>query len=79
MPRVSIKKKQYKISDLSKYIASEMFAQDISQVEIAMRLGITQQGFSYKLRNNRFSYGDLLTIFELLGTPDDVKTKLMTL
>lgn len=79
MPRVTIKKKQYKISDLSKYIVGEMFAQDISQAKMATSLGITQQGFSYKLKHNNFSYGDLLTIFEVLKTPDETKKKLMTL
>lgn len=79
MPRVSIKKKEYKVSDLAKYIASEMYAQDISQAEMATRLGVTQQAFSYKLKHSVFSYGDLLTICESLGTPDEVKVKLLTL
>lgn len=79
MPRVSLSKKKYKVSDLSKYIASEMYAQDISQEELAMHLGITQPGLSYKMKNNAFSYGDLLTIFDVFGTPNEKKAELMTL
>lgn len=79
MPRVRIKKKEYMISDLTKYIVGEMYAQDISQEEMAYHLGITQQAFSYRLRHNIFSYGDLLTIFNVLETPNEVKVKLLTL
>ena len=67
------------ISDLSKYIIAEMYGQDISQEEMGMHLGITQSTFSYRLKHNAFSYGDLLTIFSVLGTSDDMKVKLMTL
>lgn len=79
MPRINAKKKQYKISDLTKYIIAEMYAQDISQQEMAQHLGITQSTLSYRLKNNAFSYGDLLTIFNVLGTDADTKVKLMTL
>lgn len=79
MPRITAKNKEYKISDLSKYISGEMWAQDITQKEMAYHLGITQQGFGYKLSHNNFSYGDLLTIFDVLGTSEEKKVELMSL
>lgn len=79
MPRIKAKKKEYKVSDLSLYIVLEMRRQDVSQDEMAHILGITQPGFSYKLKRNVFSYGDLLTIFETLGTEDEVILRLMKL
>lgn len=79
MPRITAKNKEYKISDLSKYIVSEMYAQDITQAEMATHLGVTQSTFSYKLKHNAFSYGDLLTIFDVLGTSEEKKVELMSL
>lgn len=77
MPRIKAKKKEYKVSDLSLYIVLEMRKQDISQDEMAHILGITQPGFSYKLKHNAFNYGDLLAIFETLGTEDKDILQLM--
>ena len=79
MPRIKAKKKEYKVSSLSLYIVLEMRKQDISQDKMARILGITQPGFSYKLKRNAFSYGDLLTIFETLGTEDEAILRLMKL
>lgn len=79
MPRIAIKKKQYKISDLSKFVVGEMYAQDVTQEEMARHMGITQSTFSYKLKHNAFSYGDLLTIFDVLGVTNEQKIKLMSL
>lgn len=77
MPRIKAKKKDYKISDLSLYIVGKMYQEDITQEEMAIRLGITQPTFCYKLKQNSFSYGDLLTIFETLGTEDEKILQLM--
>jgi len=79
MPRISIKKKDYKKTDLTGYIMREMYVQNISQIEMATHLGITQPTLSYRFKHNSFSYGDLLTIFQVLGTPDEVIVKLMKL
>lgn len=79
MPRVSIKKKDYKKTDLTKYIVGEMRVQGVTQRDLAERLGLTQPAIIYKFNNNSFSYGDLLEIFDLLNTTDEQKVKLLTL
>lgn len=79
MPRVSIKKKDYKKTDLTKYIVGEMRVQGVSQCVLAEKLGITQPTLCYKIKNSVFSYGDLLEIFDLLNTTDEQKVKLLTL
>lgn len=77
MPRITSKRKQYKISDLSEYIVGKMYSQDIRQSALAEKLEISQPQLSYKLKNSSFTYGDLLTIFEFFGTNDGEILRLM--
>ena len=77
MPRVAIKKKDYKISDLSQWIAGRMYALKVRQREMAELLNITQQGFSKKLQRSNFDYGELLSIFKKLEATDEEILRLM--
>jgi predicted XRE-type DNA-binding protein len=77
MPRIASKKKEYKISDLTKYIRNEMYSQGIQQREMAEKLDISQPQLSHKLKNNIFSYKDLLIIFSFLKTEDEEILKIM--
>lgn len=80
MPRVSINKKKYMIADLPGWIAGRMYKKKIKQSELAKEIGITQQAFSARLKNNdSFSYGDLLTLFKELDATDEEILKLMRL
>lgn len=86
MPRVAIKKKDYKIRDLKAWIYGQMHTQGLKQEDIAQKLGITQQALSNRLKpggrsreSDPFSYGDLLTLFELFGATDEDKLNLMKL
>ncbi len=79
MPRVAIKKKDYKQSDLSAYIGSRMYAMQIRQVDMAEELNISQPAFCNRLANGHFTYKDMLTIFKKLGTTDEEILKLMKL
>lgn len=79
MPRVTLNKKKYKASDLTKYIRNEMTDMDIEQSYMAEKLGISQPGFSKKLKNNQYTYKDLLIIFHELRTPDEQIARLMKL
>ena len=45
MPRVTIKKKEYKVSDFSKWIVGKMYEQGLTQADLAKMIGITQPSF----------------------------------
>ncbi len=77
MPRVNLNKRKYKISDFSKWLKGEMFAQGLTQTYVAAELGTSQQNFSKKLKSSDFSYKELLTIFQLLQTDDLTICRLM--
>ena len=77
MPRVAIKWKQYKMADLSKWIHIRMKESGIRQWQMGEALNITQSAFSYKLRENMFTYKDLLVIFKMLGATDEEILKIM--
>lgn len=59
------------------YISRTMDEQNISQTEMAEELNMTQQVFSYRLRNERLSIRDLLRIFGKLKTSDADILRLM--
>lgn len=71
MPRVAIKKKEYKVSDFSKWIVAKMYEQNLRQQDIAEIMGISQPAFCNRLRKGLFSYADILTLFQKLGATDN--------
>ena len=91
MPRVAIKKKDYKVLDLKGWIQGQMKIHGINQAQVGDALGISQPQVSYLLkipqkekdrtlnRMDVFTYGDLLTLFELFDTPDEEIVRLLTL
>ncbi len=89
MPRILAKKQEYKVLDLKKWIKMQMAANDMNQTTVGKALGISQEMVSKRLSNKKeggrivnkdpFSYGDLLTLFELFDTPDEEKIRLLTL
>lgn len=79
MPRVSIKKKDYMISDLSKWIVGKMYETKVRQREMAELLGITQPAFCQKLKSSYFTYGELLSVFKYLKATDEEILRLMKL
>lgn len=88
MPRVTINKKKYKILDLKGWIVGQMKVHGLKQKDIADALGVSQPVVSLMLRIpnekdrtniDQISYGDLLTLFDLFGTSDEEKARLLTL
>lgn len=77
MPRISLKKTEYKLKDLSAYILGEMRSQRVTQSEMAAALGMTQGNFSQKMKACTLSAKDLIKIFERLGTSPDTIGALM--
>ena len=71
MPKVIINKKEYKVQNIGGYVLMWLRRKHKYIRELASELGISQQGLSYKISNNTFSYADLLTIFDYLEVPDE--------
>lgn len=79
MARVTLNRKHYKRTDLTKFIKKEMIGANLLQRDMADALGIKQQTFSYKLEHCSFDYSDLLTIFEILQVSEENMVKLMSI
>lgn len=86
MPRVTIKKREYKLKDLKAWIYGQMRAQGLKQKDVAQKLGISQQVLSTRLktkkggkagRSDPFSFSDLVILFELLGASDEEILRLL--
>lgn len=87
IPRVSIKKKEYKVLDLKGWIQHQMKMTGMRQADVAKALGISQPRVSSmlkvpkkgeKLNIDVFTYGDLLTLCELFDVSGEEKQKLLT-
>lgn len=46
MPRITAKKKDYMVADLSKWIAGQMYLLGLKQSYLAEKIGITQPSFA---------------------------------
>lgn len=86
MPRVTIKKKDYMLSDLPYWLVKEAKKRGMHQKDLAQALGITPPSFHVRLQKKPngdpkdvFTYGELLTLFKLLETPDEEIIRLMRL
>lgn len=71
MPRVSINKKKYKVSDLSKWIVGKMYELNMTQSDLSEMLGITQPAVSNRLKKGLFSYADMLILLKELQVTDE--------
>ena len=78
MSKVYLTNSSKKKNSLRHYILDEMKDQKFTQSDMGRYLGLTQQAFSYKVRNSSFSYTELLTIFDVLKTPNETKVDLLT-
>lgn len=94
MPRVALskdQKKEYKVKDLKGWVCHQMKLSGKNQTEVAKALGLSQPRLSSMLkipqkdkestlnRMDVFTYGDLLTLFDLFETPDEEIIRLLTL
>lgn len=77
MPRIKSRKKIYMQNDIGAWISGKMREKKLTQADIADCMGITQQAFGQKLKKSQFTYGDLLTIFQVMEITDADILKLM--
>lgn len=71
MPRAAIKRKEYIVTDLSKWIVGKMYEKHMNQKDMGEMLGITQQAFGRRLKLGVFPYTDLVEIFKKLEATND--------
>lgn len=73
MPRVRLSRKQYARSDLIAAIPARMKAIGLTQEKAAEAFGTTQSSFCRKAKALRFTYDELIRLFEMLGFgPDEI-------
>lgn len=77
MPRVRIKKKEYMVNDLVKWINHRRADLNLRQNDLAKLLGISQPALSNRLEKGLFDYTDMIKIFKVLNATDEEILKLM--
>lgn len=77
MPRIRQYRQKYMLNDIGAWVAGRMMRQRKTQSVVADEMGISQQALSLKIRNNQFTYGDLLKLFKILNAEDSEILKLM--
>lgn len=77
MPRVSIKKKEYMVNDLTKWINRRRADLNLRQRDLAELLGISQPALSNRLEKGLFNYTDMVQILNVLNATDEDILKLM--
>ncbi len=65
------------LKDIGPWIAGRMKMEKVTQEEMSICLGITQQALSQKLRRCQFTYYDLIVILKRLRVTDEEIIKLM--
>lgn len=93
MPRVDIKKKDYKLKDFKGWVRAQMHLNHKTQKDVGDALGLTQASISYMLKTpdkdkkkknekinpDPFTYGQILVLFQLFDTPDEERLRLLRL
>ncbi len=77
MPRCSLNRKKYKVSDLSKWLIGKMYELKMTQADMAELIGISQPAFSNRMKKGIFSYAELLIILDKLKATDEEILRLM--
>lgn len=89
MPRVALsaeQKKDYMVHDLPYWFEKEARKKGLHTKDLAIALDITPQAWNERKKpkvngkpKDGISYGDMLILFRLLETPEDVRLKLLAL
>lgn len=79
MPKVIINTLEYKTHNIGSWVVMWLRRSGKRMSDLASELGITQQGVSFKIKTNAFTYGDLLVVFDYLDVPEEEILMVMTL
>lgn len=81
MPAVAVcdeQRRANKTKAFNRWVKGQLAEHDASQEELAIKMDITQQALSYKIRSGAaFTYPQMLIIFEFFGTTDEVILRFM--
>ena len=77
MPRVSINKKKYMLSDFSEWVVGRMKKMGITQKQAGELIGLSQSAFYQKLHQDKFTLSDAMTILKELCATDEEILRLM--
>lgn len=78
MPRVNLNKKKYLMRDFCEWIRGKMLHK-YTESDVAKVLGISQQGFSKKLKNCTFNFDDIVTLLDFFQATDEEIVRLIRL
>lgn len=93
MARVALspeQKRAYKLKDFKVWVYKQMKLNGLNQSDLGKAIGVSQVRVSQMLKIpnpkskvridlDPFSYGDLLIMFDLFGTPEEERKRLLTL
>lgn len=91
MPRVEIKKKEYKLRDFKGWVVQQMRVHHKTQKDVGDVLGVSQPKVSQmlkipknkkeecKVKKDPFTYGQVITLCEFFGVDKEERGKLLTL
>ena len=78
MPRVRMAWKDYNKQKIKVFVKSNLCSHGMKQKELAEKMDIEPKNFSAKVKDGRFSYIDLVEMFDIFETPDNERLELMT-
>ena len=79
MPRVSINKKKYLLTDFREWVIGRMRTLKKTQAEMGNAISLSQTAFSKRLEESNFTYQQLIVILKELQATDEEIIKLMKL
>lgn len=70
MPKIFLNRQEEACVRLSEWVLGQMSSKKVSQSDMAADLGITQQGVSWKVKNNSLTFRDFIYFLEKFD-PDE--------
>ena len=79
MPRLSINKKKYLLTDFREWVVGRMRTLRKTQVEMGHTINLSQTAFSKRLEESNFTYGQMVVILKELQATDEEILRFMKL
>lgn len=77
MPRIRSKWKDYSKKRIKLFVKNSLYESDMKQYQLAEKMNMSPNNFSNKLKAGRFSYIDIVEMFDIFGTPDEERLRLL--
>ena len=76
-PRGFYDKEKYQEDCLAEFIEGRRKTLNMSQGELGAEIGMTQQAFSYRLKERNFTFMQIVKLFNVLQATDEEKLRLL--